>query len=62
MCMGVLSQEHLGRFAVVLVLLNIFLFSSGIARLRQDKVTSEMLRGVQHVGRHKNPASQLVLL
>lgn len=60
--MGVLSPEHLGSFAVILVLLNIFFLSSGIARLRQDKVTSEMLRLIKHVGRHKNPASQLVLL
>ena len=44
--MRVLSQEHLGCFAVILVLLNaFFIFFPGIARLHQE--VSHMLRLVR---------------
>ena len=46
--MGVLSQEHLSCFAVIPMLPNVVF--SGIARLLQNKVSSDMLRLIQHVG------------
>lgn len=47
-----LSQEHLGCFAMILVLLNVIFFWNCQASSGQG--VSDMLRLIPYVGKHKN--------